>query len=325
MFYQQKSTNNTNIDWVVQFLHFLRLHQLVYQLTLVIVILFFIPTFTDLQVISALVLIALITPSFLLIQDVIGKKDDEKIGQKRILFSDRLNKLFFISSVLIMLMILLLNSIVSFICYILLFTSTLGYAAMKHFRKMFVSYFFRSLSSAFTFLLYLFIFVNDLNEQFMTLLALVTFLDLVGNIAGDIRDNGKDTIAGVKTLVTTKGRIYTLNIMCLSILIVFGFLVLRFKSPLFVLLLIFNITPFLFIEQLSVRLSHGIFHLAKLINYLLIAFVMSGINILVFIIILSFIIGVWSFSYYFYVYNTKIAPLPVNLPNQVEQKQIISI
>lgn len=325
MVFQQKSTNVLSVDWLVQFLHFFRLHQLVYQLTLVAIILFFIPSSSAFQVISALLLILLITPSFLLMQDVLGKKDDEKFGQKRILFSDRVNKLFFFSSMLIMMTILVLNSLFSLLSYVLLFISTLGYAAMKYFHKMYISYLFRSLSSVFTFLLYLFIFVNVLNEQLIDLLVLVALLDLVGNIAGDIRDSGKDTIAGVKTLVTTKGRIHTLYFMCLLVLFVFGLLVLKYQSPVFILLLVFNILPFLFIEQLSVRLSHGIFHLMKLINYLVIAFVLSCINIFLFTTVLGFIIGTWSFSYYFYLYKAMISTIPVQKINQTESQESISL
>ena len=300
MFYLRKNSFNFSYEWLARFFHFLRLHQLVYQLTLVTIILFFSPQSSLFQILSAFGMIVLITPSFLLIQDILGKKDDEKFGQKRIIFSDRANKVFFYSFILVMLIILLLNNILSLICYLLLFFSTICYAATKHFRKMYLSYLFRYLSSLFTFLMYFFILVGSFSEKFIFLIVFVSVLDLVGNIAGDIRDGKKDALVGVKTFLTTKGRSYTLQIMSLLVICIFSILIIEYKSFFFILLLIANIFPFLLIEQLPVRFSHGIFHLLKLINYLCLSFVLSGIGLSLFCFVLTFIVVAWIFSYYFY-------------------------
>jgi hypothetical protein len=249
-------------------------------------------------------MIFLITPTFLLMQDILGKKDDKKSNQKRILFSDSTNKIFFYCSLATMSSILLLNNVESFLCYICLFITTLGYAAAKHFRKMAVSYSFRYLSSVFTFLLYIFLLVDGLLSEYYLIIALVSILDLVGNIAGDIRDTRKDTLAGVKTLVTKYSRESTLQIMSIFAISIFGIFIIYFKSFEMILLLLGNIIPFILIDSLPTKLSHGIFHLAKLINFLLISFLFSNISLLIFIIVFSFIIFAWSFSYYFYLYNT---------------------
>ena len=304
MLHLNHSSSHESLEWLMQFLHFIRLHQMVYQLTLVTIILFFSPSATLFQIFSAFVMIVLITPSFLLMQDILGKKDDEKFGQKRILFSDRVNKIFFFSSITFMVVLLFLNNLISLLWYIMLFVSTLSYAATKHFHKMFLTYSFRFLSSIFTFLLYLYIIVGGLFEQFLFLLSFISVLDLVGNMAGDIRDGQKDTVAGVKTLLTTSGRAYTLEIMDFLVICIFGLLTIKYKSIVFILLLVVNISPFLLIDQLSIRLSHAIFHLLKLINFLFVALALASIDILFFFAILSFIVLAWLFSYYFYLFNS---------------------
>ena len=303
MFLQSNKSHSASFELLIQFLHFIRLHQLVYQLTLVTIILFFSPSASLFQLLSTSTMIVLITPTFLLMQDILGKKDDEKAYQKRILFSDRVNKMFFGSTLTIMIIILALNSLLSLVCYMMLFASTIGYAVMKHVHRMYLSYWFRYLSSVFTFSLYLFMLVDSLTKEFLILLIVISVLDLVGNIAGDIRDSAKDTTAGIKTFVTEIGREQTLQIMCFILLCIFGLLTLESKSPILIILLVGNVFPFLLIEHLSIHLAHGIFHLLKLLNYLCIAFILSNIPIFVFILILFFIVCFWFISYYFYLYR----------------------
>lgn len=303
MFLEKDKDSGFSTNWVTDLLHFLRLHQVVYQLTLVITILFFRPDASLFELFSAFCMIVLITPTFLLVQDILGKKDDEKANQKRILFSEKFNKIFFYTSLLVMLIILILNNILSLIIYILLFISTLCYAATKHYRKMIVAYVFRYLSSVFTLLLYIFILVGSLNSNYYFFISIVTILDLVGNIAGDIRDSRKDTIAGVKTFVTTLGMRATLQLMSLLVLTVFGLLIIHFRSPILLIVLIINVLQFILVEQLPVKFSHGIFHLGKLINFLIIAEILTNPMPELFVIVTGFIVTVWFLSYYFYLFN----------------------
>ena len=241
MFLQSKNTHSESFEWFSQFLHFIRLHQLVYQLTLVIIILFFSPAASLFNLFSAFTMIILITPTFLLMQDILGRKDDEKAGQKRILFSDHINRVFFGISLTVMVVILTLNSLISLVCYIMLFASTFGYGAMKHVHKMYLSYFFRYMSSVFTFSLYLFLFIDTPTNSFLYLLVFVSIFDLVVNIAGDIRDSSKDIKANINTFVTTKGREQTLQIMSFFVICLFGLFILETDSPFLVVLLLGNI------------------------------------------------------------------------------------
>ena len=303
MFLQKQPSVRVSIEWIYQFLHFIRPHQIVYQVTLVIIILFFSPPLVVFQLFSAFVLILLITPSFLLMQDILGKKDDEKFGQKRILFSDRVNKLFYFGWLLLLLLILLLNYIWSLVSFILLFAATIFYAALKHFHRMILAYAGRYLSSIFTFSLYLFLLVGSTSSLFIDLIIIVSTLDLVGNIAGDIRDKTKDSVAGVKTLVTTKGKEFTVRLMFLIVISTFVTLFILFKSTFFLLLLFCNCIPFFLINYFPIRYSHGIFHISKLVNFLFITYFLSPIDFYLFLLLFCFIIGSWFLSYYFYLFS----------------------
>ncbi len=302
MFFQNNIARSVDFERLLQFFHFLRPHQMIYQLTLVTIILFFSPAVSMFQLFSAFVMIILITPSFLLVQDVLGKKDDEKVGQKRILFSKRINKVFFYSSLTILVFILILNNVWALMSYILLFFFTLSYAVMKHYRRMVLSYTFRYLSSVWTFLLYLFILVVSINELFFALLIFISLLDLVGNIAGDIRDCKKDSLAGVKTLATTKGMTFTLLIMFFFVLLSFSILYFLISNYLFLLLLCINLIPFFILIKIPLQFSHGIFHLSKIFNFLSISFILSGISFIPFFFALTCIMCLWSISYFLYLY-----------------------
>ena len=304
MFFQQSLTTDFSSPSISQILHFLRLHQMVYQLTLVITIMFFRPIVDTFELLTCFILILLITPTFLLLQDVLGKKDDEKVNQKRILFSDTFNKLFFCSNIIIMSIILYLNNIESLISYGLLFISTIGYAATKRYRKMILSYTFRYLSSIFTISVYLFVLVDGIFVDYYPLILIVSVLDLVGNMAGDIRDGKKDSIAGVKTLFTTKGRKITLEVMFVLILINYSLLIIQYKSLELIGLFACNIILFIIADNVSTKLVHGIFHLGKLVNYLTISFVINDVSVIVFGMISIFIIMFWFLAYYFYLHNS---------------------
>ena len=304
MFLEINKESSLSITWISNLLHFLRLHQVIYQLTLVITILFFQPKADLFRLISALYMIILITPTFLLIQDRLGKKDDEKVNQKRIIFSELFNKLFFYFSLILMISILALNNIESLICYILLFISTLEYAAAKHYRKMGLSYAGRYLSSIFTVLLYIFILANGLPAEYYLLILFIPVLDLIGNIAGDIRDIEKDTKAGIKTLVTYYNRSTTLQLMSLIVLGLFGFIIIHLESILLLILLLLNVIQFIVIEQLPNKLSHGIFHLGKILNFLIISAFLTNISVFLLLPMVFFIGIAWFLAYYFYLLNT---------------------
>lgn len=285
-------------------LHFLRLHQIVYQLSLVIVIFLFEQTISSIRLFFALILIIFITPSFLLLQDLLGKKDDELFNQKRLIFSDRFNKLFFITSILLMVTILFVNSISSLICYVCLFVSTIGYAAAKHYRLMFIAYSFRFLSSLFTFLIYIYLLIGSLPASFYIFLFFVSIFDLIGNIAGDIRDMKKDKQAGVKTFVTIFGMDTTIQIMSILMIIAFSSLLLYSSSALFLILFLANLPCFIILELIPIKFAHGVFHLSKLINFIIIAAVINQVAILSVSLILIFIIVTWFIAYYFYLSNS---------------------
>lgn len=303
MFFQKIKTSEFSQSWFL-FLHFLRLHQVVYQLTLVTIILFFTPNPDLFELFSAVCMIVLITPTFLLVQDLLGRKDDEKVNQKRLVFSERMNKIFFFFSVVIMGTLLLLNNIESFICYILLFISTLSYASAKHFRKMILAYFFRYMSSLFTLLLYIYILFNGLFSQYYFLILLVPNLDLVGNIAGDLRDFKKDSKAGVKTLMTTKGKSFTIQIMAGILISTLVLLTFYFQSILVIFLMIFIGIQFFFLKQMPIRFSHGIFHLGKIVNFLVITGIIAKVPVILLILSSTIIILLWIVSYYFYLLNS---------------------
>lgn len=303
MFFERNKDSGFSTTWITDVLHFLRLHQVVYQLTIVITILFFSPKARLFELFSAFCMIVLITPTFLLIQDILGKKDDTKVNQKRILFSKKFNKIFFCMSSLFMLSILILNNILSLLSFIFLFISTLSYATAKHFRKMIVAYIFRYVSSVFTLLLYVFILVGYIDSKFFFFILIATILDLIGNIAGDIRDSRKDSFAGVKTFVTTIGKRFTLQLMSFFLMSIFGFFIIYFRSPTLLILLVVNVSQFVIVEQLPIKFSHGVFHLGKLINFLVIAEILTNVSLVLFLLVTGFIISAWFISYYFYLFN----------------------
>ena len=145
--------------------------------------------------------------------------------------------------------------------------------------------------------------VGTINRLFFDLLVIVSLFDLIGNIAGDIRDSKKDTIAGVRTLVTVFGLDNTVQIMVYIFFSIFSFLVSRYSNPSFVFLFLFNLIPFFLVYRLPSRLSHATFHLAKLINFLSISFILSHVSVLAFITCTCLIVTLWFISYYFYLYH----------------------
>ena len=304
MFLQPNTSQTFSFEIISQLIYFLRIHQNVYHLTIVITILFFKPETGIFQLLSAGLLIILITPTFLLLQDILGKKDDEKFNQKRIMFSDTYNKIFFITSMIVMLVILFLNNIESDFCFIALLFSTFAYGFAKHLRKMIFSYIFRYLSSIFTFSMYLFILTSGNLTNFYYFIIFVSIFDLIGNIAGDIRDVQKDTIAGVKTLVTVYGEDNTLKIM--AMMMVISFCIFLYKYELFILsfLYLINLCCFILVELLSTKYVHGLFHLSKLVNFLIIASLINDISLFVLFIVLTCVVILWFFSYYYYLFNS---------------------
>ena len=308
MFLQNNSTTNSFLFVrTTQFLHFLRLHQMVYQLTLVVTYSFYHIIASSFNYFTAGLLIILITPTFLLLQDVLGKKDDEINNQKRIIFSAQTNKLLFYSSMSFMIIVLFLNDLASVFCFFMLLGTTISYAIAKHLRKMIISYFFRYCSSIFTILLYFYILKVTYSPELLYFIVAVSILDLIGNIAGDIRDEYKDSIAGVRTLVTVYGRDYTVRLMSFLMIMLFSFLLLEVGNPILVLLFIANLPCFLLLEVLPTKYSHGIFHLGKILNFLILSFIFTSITIFLLLIWLIFISFSWLVCYYFYLFNTGLS------------------
>ena len=303
MFLPSLKQDNYSVVRLTQILHFLRLHQMVYQLTLVLCILFFSPPADLFSILTACVMLVLITPTFLLVQDILGKKDDEQANQKRILFSDKVNKIFFYSALVIMSMLLILNNLESLICFGLLFITTLSYAAAKHYRKMILSYTGRYLSSVCTILLYVYILAGYVPTSYYLFIFLVSVLDLVGNIAGDIRDVQKDFKVGVKTLVTKYSKDNTLQIMSLFVIGIFGIIIIHYQSILLLTVMVANTVPFLVIDQVPTKITHGVFHVAKLINFIVVAGLLTSLSIFIVLTTVGIIVSLWSLAYYFYLYN----------------------
>ena len=270
-------------------------------------ILCFGPQVDAFELVSAFLLLILITPTFLLVQDVLGKKDDELANQKRIIFSEKFNKLFFYSSLTLMVLILSLNNLESLLCYVLLFSSTLGYAAAKHYRKMVLSYSGRYLSSVFTVSLYIFILVDTVPNHLYFFVFFISVLDLVGNIAGDLRDVEKDRKAGVKTLVTVYNLNIALQIMSVIVIGLFSLLIFQFQSPVIVVLFLFTMGQFVLVDIVPLKFSHGVFHLGKLLNFISLTALLTNISIIMFFSLIILIIFSWSLAYYFYLYNSGLS------------------
>lgn len=256
-------------------------------------------SYTNFQLISSFIVILLITPTFLLLNDIFHKKDDALVGQERVLLSNKANLYLFLSSFGIISFVLLINSLISVLMYFFLFITTFVYGLAKAKRKMYLSYFGRYMSGVVTFLLYYSIFNKEIQSTILITIV-VGLYDLIGNIAGDLRDCEKDLKAGVITLVTKFDQDYAIKVMIYLTVGIYAILGSLIKIELVLQLFFMNMLLYVLIDGIGVKYRHGLIHGSKCLFFICLGGIISSAMNMSLVINLGIISSFWTFAYNLY-------------------------
>jgi 4-hydroxybenzoate polyprenyltransferase len=251
-----------------------------------------------------------LTPTFLLLNDYTHRKEDVKMGRKRLLSSSiNPNQILIIFFLLIFVisLLLLIRSPLSLLAFFFLFMTTLSYGYAKHKRNATISYVNRYLSGLFTFLLYGFFIQPIFTEKHLILGLFVAGFDLAVNITGDIRDLDKDIKTKLKTIPVLIGKTNTLYVIGGIISSQYIFFSILFPSAFYYypILMIWMGGGFvMYYLTKPTTWAHAYFHLPKVQQFIWIANGLLYPNNLLIGLIISIGIGIiWLFAYFIYLYS----------------------